>query len=137
MPKKQLIGIVTSDKMKKTRRVEVPRLVKHPKYGKYIRQRTVCHVHDEGNRSKLGDTVEIVECPPKSKQKRWELVRIVTEGRFVDLVAMRAVSKSDADSDADPTRQLPAGPDRETMDAPAEQTTETTAAETGNREGEA
>ena len=44
------VGIVTSDKMNKTRRVEIPRLVKHPRYGKYIRRRTICHVHDEQNR---------------------------------------------------------------------------------------
>ena len=67
MPKKQLIGVVTSDKMDKSRRVEIDRLVVHPKYGKFIRRRTVCHVHDENNESNLGDTVEIIECPPKSK----------------------------------------------------------------------
>ena len=47
MPKRVAIGIVTSDKMKQSRRVEIPRLVKHPKYGKYMRRKTVCHVHDE------------------------------------------------------------------------------------------
>lgn len=98
MPKKQLIGVVTSDKMDKSRRVEIPRLVKHPKYGKYVRQRTVCHVHDEENRSKLGDSVEIIECPPKSKTKRWELVRIVSESRLVDLTAMRVTAKNEADT---------------------------------------
>ena len=44
------VGVVTSDKMNKTRRVEIPRLVKHPRYGKYIRRRTICHVHDETER---------------------------------------------------------------------------------------
>ncbi len=43
-------GVVTSDKTAKTRRVEIPRLVRHPKYGKYLRRRTVCHVHDEQKR---------------------------------------------------------------------------------------
>ena len=70
-------GVVTSDKMNKTRRVEIPRLVKHPRYGKYIRRRTVCHVHDENNESRLGDTVEIMETRPLSKTKCWRLVRIV------------------------------------------------------------
>ncbi len=93
MPKKQLIGLVTSDRSDKSRRVEIPRLVKHPKYGKFLRRRTVCHAHDEDNASKLGDTVEIVECPPRSKKKRWELVRVVAESRQVDLAAMRAASK--------------------------------------------
>ena len=54
-----------------TRRVEIPRLVKHPKYGKYLRRRTVCYVHDENNESHVGDTVEIVESRPMSRMKRW------------------------------------------------------------------
>src|SRR3954454_23052240 len=70
-------GVVTSDKMNKTRRVEIPRLVKHPRYGKYIRRRTVCHVHDERNESHLGDTVEIMESRPISRTKHWRLVRVV------------------------------------------------------------
>ncbi|HTU21369.1 MAG TPA: 30S ribosomal protein S17 [Gemmataceae bacterium] len=70
-------GVVTSDKMNKTRRVEIARLVKHSRYGKYIRRRTVCHVHDENNESRLGDTVEIMETRPLSKTKCWRLVRIV------------------------------------------------------------
>ncbi|HEY7159342.1 MAG TPA: 30S ribosomal protein S17 [Gemmataceae bacterium] len=73
------VGVVTSDKMNKTRRVEIPRLVKHPRYGKYIKRRTVCHVHDEQNESRLGDTVEIMETRPLSKTKNWRLVRIVTK----------------------------------------------------------
>lgn len=70
-------GVVTSDKMNKTRRVEIARLVKHSRYGKYIRRRTVCHIHDENNESRLGDTVEIMETRPLSKTKCWRLVRIV------------------------------------------------------------
>ncbi len=74
------VGVVTSDKMNKTRRVEIPRLVKHPRYGKYIRRRTICHVHDENNESRAGDTVEIMETRPLSKTKHWRLVRVVTKG---------------------------------------------------------
>ena len=73
------IGVVTSDKMNKTRRVEIPRLVKHPRYGKYIRRRTICHVHDGNNESRTGDLVEIMETRPISKMKNWRLVRIVTK----------------------------------------------------------
>jgi len=73
------IGVVTSDKMQKTRRVEIPRLVKHSRYGKYIKRRTICHVHDEKNESHLGDTVEIMETRPLSKLKSWRLVRVVTQ----------------------------------------------------------
>ena len=67
MPKRAEIGVVTSDKMAKTRRVEIPRLVQHPKYGKYMRRKTVCYVHDENNESHMGDTVEIVESRPLSR----------------------------------------------------------------------
>src|SRR6201984_3518775 len=73
------VGVVTSDKMNKTRRVEIPRLVKHPRYGKYIRRRTICKVHDEQNQSHQGDTVEIMESRPISKTKHWRLVRVVTK----------------------------------------------------------
>src|SRR5438445_5113928 len=71
------VGVVTSDKMNKTRRVEIPRLVKHRRYGKYIRRRTICYVHDEQNESHIGDTVEIMETRPLSKMKNWRLVRVV------------------------------------------------------------
>ena len=98
MPKKQLIGIVASDKMNKSRRVEIDRLVKHVKYGKYIKSRTVCHVHDENNESQVGDTVEIIECPPRSKTKRWDLVRVVAKSRLVDIAAMRAAAKDEVSS---------------------------------------
>jgi len=96
MPKRVVIGVVTKDKAAKTRRVEIPRLVKHPKYGKYLRRKTVCSVHDEKNVSQRGDTVEIVECRPRSKTKRWELVRVVEKSRLIDLAAMRAAAKAES-----------------------------------------
>ena len=95
MPKKVAVGVVTSDKTEKTRRVEIPRLVKHRKYGKFLRRRTVCHVHDEQNESRLGDTVEIVECRPMSKTKRWQLVKVVARSRLIDVAAMRAAAKAE------------------------------------------
>lgn len=100
MPKKQVIGLVTSDRASKTRRVEIDRMVKHPKYGKIIRRKTVCHVHDEQNESGEGDTVEIIECPPKSKLKRWELVRVVSKSQAVDLGALRAAQKAQLEAEA-------------------------------------
>lgn len=90
MPKRTEIGVVVSDKAAKTRRVEIPRLVKHAKYGKYLRRRTVCHVHDENNESHAGDTVEIIESRPMSRLKRWALVRIVEKNKAVDVAALRA-----------------------------------------------
>jgi small subunit ribosomal protein S17 len=73
------VGVVTSDKMDKTRRVEIPRLVKHARYSKFIRRRTICYVHDEKNESHVGDQVEIMETRPLSKTKNWRLVRVVTQ----------------------------------------------------------
>ena len=95
MPKKVAVGVVTSDRMSKTRRVEIPRLVKHPMYGKYLRRRTVCYVHDENDESQRGDMVEIKECRPTSKTKRWQLVRVVAKSRLVDVAAMRAAARAE------------------------------------------
>lgn len=78
--KKKLIGTVTSSKMDKSLRVEIERRYRHPMYGKIVRSRTVCYAHDEQNEAGDGDTVEIVECRPRSKTKRWELVRVVEKG---------------------------------------------------------
>jgi len=89
MPQRISVGVVTSDKTAKTRRVEIPRLVRHPKYGKILRRKTVCHVHDEANEAHVGDTVEIRESRPRSKTKRWELVRVLTKSQAVDIAAMR------------------------------------------------
>jgi len=71
------IGVVESDKRDKTRKVVVNYLAKHPKYGKYIRQRTTLQVHDERNESRTGDMVEVAPCRPLSKTKSWRLVRVV------------------------------------------------------------
>lgn len=81
MPKRLVTGVVTRDKATKTRRVEIARLVRHPMYGKTLRLRTVCYAHDEDNVSKIGDTVEIEECPPRSKLKRWTLKRVVSKAK--------------------------------------------------------
>ena len=81
MPKKIVTGIVTRDKAAKTRRVEVPRLVRHPRYGKILHRRTVCTAHDEENQSHLGDLVELEESRPLSRTQRWKLVRVVRRGR--------------------------------------------------------
>jgi small subunit ribosomal protein S17 len=99
MPKKVAVGIVTGDAMTKTRRVEIPRLVKHRKYGKYVRRKTVCYVHDEGEESSAGDKVEIVESPPLSKTKRWRLVRVLEKRRGVDVAALRAAAKEGAEEE--------------------------------------
>ena len=98
MPKKVAVGVVTSDKMKKTRRVEIARLVKYPKYGKIVRQRTVCYVHDEQEQSFMGDTVEIIECRPMSKLKRWNLVSVVSKANLIDIASLRGAGKESGSS---------------------------------------
>jgi len=72
-----LTGRVVSSKMNKTIAVEVERLVKHPRYGKYIRRSTKLLAHDESNESREGDTVTIAECRPLSRNKSWRLVAVV------------------------------------------------------------
>jgi small subunit ribosomal protein S17 len=67
-----------SNKMQKTVTVQVERLVKHPKYGKYIRRSTKLHVHDEQNTCQMGDVVTIEECRPLSKTKSWRLREIIS-----------------------------------------------------------
>jgi small subunit ribosomal protein S17 len=78
--RKTEVGVVSSDKMNKTRRVEIETLYPHPKYGKLLRRRTVCHAHDETNATHVGDIVEIMETRPLSKLKRWRIVRVVRAG---------------------------------------------------------
>ena len=74
-----LVGVVASDKGDKTIKVVVNYQTKHPKYGKYLKRRTVLHAHDEKNEAREGDTVEIAECRPLSKTKHHRLLRIVTK----------------------------------------------------------
>ena len=71
------IGIVESDARDKTRKVVIAYSSRHPKYGKYIKRRTVLQVHDESNQSHAGDRVEVAECRPISKTKSWVLTRVV------------------------------------------------------------
>ncbi|KKA44793.1 MULTISPECIES: 30S ribosomal protein S17 [Salinivibrio] len=75
-------GRVISDKGDKTIVVAIERFVKHPIYGKYIKRTSKLHVHDESNQCNQGDTVEVRECRPISKQKSWTLVRVVEKSRI-------------------------------------------------------
>ncbi len=72
-----LTGRVVSDKMVKTVAVEVERLIKHPRYGKYVRRTTKLLAHDENGDSHVGDLVTIVPCRPFSKRKSWRLLEVV------------------------------------------------------------
>jgi small subunit ribosomal protein S17 len=74
MPRRVLSGTVVSDKGNKTITVLVERRVMHPIYKKYVRKSKKYAAHDENNSRKVGDVVEIIECAPISKSKRWTLV---------------------------------------------------------------
>ena len=75
--KRELLGIITSDKMDKTVSVTVERLEKHSVFKKYIRKRTKYMAHDEKNECRMGDKVLIRECRPLSKDKCWRVVNIL------------------------------------------------------------
>lgn len=75
--RRKVIGMVIGDVMQKTIVVEVTRLVKHVKYGKYIKRSTIYKAHDENRQARVGDKVEIIETRPLSKTKATKLVRIV------------------------------------------------------------
>jgi small subunit ribosomal protein S17 len=74
--KRQLVGVVTSDKMHKTIVVQTQFKFRHPVFGKVVVKRSKYKAHDEKNEAKTGDTVTIVECRPLSREKRWSLVKI-------------------------------------------------------------
>lgn len=75
--RKSRIGIVTSNKMKKTITVSIERKVKHPLYGKYLKKTKKMMAHDEQQECSIGDTVRIMETRPLSKSKRWRLVEVI------------------------------------------------------------
>ncbi len=70
-------GVVVSDAMDKTITIQVERLVKHPRYGKYVKRYTRLKAHDETNEARLGDKVEVNFTRPLSRTKRWKLGRIL------------------------------------------------------------
>ncbi|RIU85678.1 30S ribosomal protein S17 [Candidatus Karelsulcia muelleri] len=75
--KKEKIGIVISNKMKKTIIISETKRIKHPYYKKVIFKKKTYYVHDEHNISNEGDLVKIIETRPLSKQKFWRLLKIV------------------------------------------------------------
>jgi small subunit ribosomal protein S17 len=75
--RKSKIGVVLSDRMNKTVVVRVERLVLHPRYKKYTKRRATYKAHDERNEYRSGDTVEIVETRPLSKDKCWRVSRLI------------------------------------------------------------
>jgi small subunit ribosomal protein S17 len=76
---KTLTAVVVGKSGDKSIKVAIDFKVKHPKYGKYVKRRTMFIVHDEHNKSGIGDIVEIAESRPYSKTKSWRLVRILEQ----------------------------------------------------------
>jgi small subunit ribosomal protein S17 len=79
--RKERVGIVTSDKMTKTIVVAVERKIKHPLYGKFVKNTTKFMAHDEKGECGIGDTVKIMETKPLSKSKRWRLVEVLEKAK--------------------------------------------------------
>ena len=79
--RKERIGVVVSNKMDKSIVILVERKVKHPKYGKFVKNSTKFMAHDEKNEANIGDTVRIMETRPLSKNKCWRLVEIVEKAK--------------------------------------------------------
>jgi len=79
--RKTRTGVVVSDKMDKTIVVAIKTKVRHPLYGKMVNRTRKFKVHDENNECGIGDTIEIMETRPISKDKRWRLVRIITKAK--------------------------------------------------------
>jgi small subunit ribosomal protein S17 len=91
MPKRILQGTVVSNKGDKSIVVSVARTTKHPIYGKTLRTSKKFHAHDENNEAQMGDVVDIIECAPKSKLKRFELKsRVKIAGELVTDTASEA-----------------------------------------------
>lgn len=78
---KTKIGVVTSDKMDKSRVVRVERQIKHPLYKKYIRRSSKFMAHDETNDTKMGDKVRIIESRPLSAKKRWKIIKVLERAK--------------------------------------------------------
>ena len=110
MPKRILVGTVTSDKTDKTVTVKVERKVRHPLYGKIIRRSKKYHAHDENNEYAVGDVVRIEETRPISKTKTWAVI---------DRIAASKGQAVEADLDVKEAKPTGAPEDKQTAEKPA------------------
>lgn len=74
-------GRVVSDKMEKTVVVAIESRIRHPLYGRIIRRTKKFKAHDESSMAQMGDLVEIMECRPMSREKRWRVCRVIEKAR--------------------------------------------------------
>ncbi len=86
--RKSLIGFVSSRMGDKSVKVTVPYKTPHPLYHKVINRKTVVHVHDEKNETKVGDKIEVMETRPISRLKRWRVIRVIEASVGTDIVAI-------------------------------------------------
>jgi len=118
MPKRNLEGIVVSDKPDKTIIVTVERRFSHPLLKKVVRRTKKYHAHDETNRYKIGDRVRIEECRPLSKLKSWQVVGALTPaGELI---------RADAEAQAAAAAASQAGADEATVERAASEAAEQT-----------
>jgi small subunit ribosomal protein S17 len=89
--RKDLIGFVSSRSGDKSVKVTVPFKTPHPLYHKVVNRKTVVHVHDEKNETKVGDKVEIMETRPISRLKRWRIIRVIEAA----VIAGQAITEQD------------------------------------------
>jgi small subunit ribosomal protein S17 len=107
--RRTVTGVVTADRMDKTVKVRVERLVAHPQFSKILRKHYVCYAHDEKREAKMGDKVELMESRPISKLKHWRLVRVVEKAvaGAATSDARRAARPSAPKNDAKPAPATP------------------------------
>ena len=110
-PVRGRIGTVISTRMQKTITVRETVLVRHRRYGKYVRRATTYKVHDEKGDAQLGDEVEFVSTRPLSKTKRWRLLRVVRRGGgIVQPIAEIGLSLPDVADQTPKKEELPNPP---------------------------
>jgi small subunit ribosomal protein S17 len=108
--RKTIVGFVTSRSGNKSIKVTIPYKTPHPLYHKVINRKTVVHVHDEKNETKVGDKVEIMETRPLSRLKRW---------RVISVVHSAVVATAQAITEADVAATVPTKTTRAGAAAPA------------------
>ena len=106
--RRTVTGVVTADKMEKTVKVRVERLVSHPQFSKVLRKHYVCYAHDEKREARLGDKVELMESRPLSKLKHWRLVRVVEKAQAGSAVQdARDAARPQTNADAPAPKPAP------------------------------
>jgi small subunit ribosomal protein S17 len=88
--RKSIRGVVTSSAMNKTIVVQIERIVRDPRFGKFLKKYSKCYAHDEKREARKGDRVEIAETRPQSKLKRWRLLKIVEKSEEPAAAAAKA-----------------------------------------------